>query len=168
MIKTTLFLYCFCIIFVHAAYANETRCEPTRYADGDTFTAWMDNKAQAPVRVRVAGYDAPERGQPYSRRAQQRLRELTQAGALCDCYKTDRYGRTVCTVRTLSGQNVAPLMLRDGLGCIDPRFEGEARAEDRQAARQALEAAQRARRGMWADDEPVCAQEHRRAQRAQR
>jgi hypothetical protein len=52
--------------------------------------------------------------------------ELTQGGALYVCYKSDRHGRSVCTMSTRSGENVAPLMLRAGLGCTDPRFANDA------------------------------------------
>jgi endonuclease YncB( thermonuclease family) len=137
-------------------------CRPVAYADGDTFT-FMRGVDQ--VRVRVAGFDAPERGQPFGHAATQRLQILIQAGAMCDCYKTDRYGRSVCTVRTQGGENVAALMLRVGLGCIDPRFEGEASVTDRQAAREALRQAQAQRIGMWSQSNPVCAVEYRIARR---
>ena len=117
------------------------------------------------VRVRLAGYDAPEVGQPFSRRATDHLRMLTAGGAQCDCYKADRYGRSVCTVRTLAGANVAPLMLGAGYGCIDPRFEEEAKPEDRAQARAALEDAQVRRVGMWSVVAPQCAAEFRREKR---
>ena len=36
------------------------------------------------------------------------------------------HGRSVCTMSTRSGENIAPLMLRAGLGCTDPRFANDA------------------------------------------
>ena len=45
---------------------------------------------------------------------------------MCGCYKADRHGRSVCTMSTRSGENIAPLMLRAGLGCTDPRFANDA------------------------------------------
>lgn len=155
---------CFFLLFrPGVVYADEV-CRPVRYADGDTFTFL---RAGEKIRVRVAGFDAPERGQPFSRVATAQLRQLTEGGALCDCYKQDRHGRSVCTVRTLDGQHVAPLMLGAGLGCIDPRFEGEAAPDDRQAAREALQVAQAARRGMWSMPDPLCAVDFRRQKNAQ-
>jgi micrococcal nuclease len=155
---------CFFLLFRPGVAMADEVCRPIRYADGDTFTFL---RAGEKIRVRVAGFDAPERGQPFSRVATAKLRELTEGGALCDCYKQDRHGRSVCTVRTLAGQHVAPLMLGAGLGCIDPRFEGEAAPDDRQAARAALEAAQAARRGMWSMPDPQCAVDFRRQKNAQ-
>jgi endonuclease YncB( thermonuclease family) len=85
--------------------------------------------------------------------ATNQLRDLTGGGARCDCYK-----RSVCTVRTRDGQNVATLMLAAGLGCIDERFEHEARDTDRHAA-------QDTRRCMWSQPDPMCAADYRRATR---
>jgi endonuclease YncB( thermonuclease family) len=145
--------------------AHAQACKPIKYADGDTFTARMASGGDL-VRVRVAGFDAPERGQPFASRATQYMRELTAKGADCDCYKLDRYGRSICTVRTAAGDNVAALMLAAGFGCIDARFEREASSADRQNARAALEQAQQERRGMWSVARPVCGYDHRREKRA--
>lgn len=157
-------LGCFFALFNPSVAMSAELCKPIRYADGDTFTFKRGNES---VRVRLAGYDALERGQPFSKRATDRLRELTEGGAQCDCYKQDKYGRSVCTVRTKAGVNVATEMLKAGYACIDPRFESEAAPEDRAAARAALEDAQAQRRGMWSQPDPVCAVDFRRAKNAQ-
>jgi endonuclease YncB( thermonuclease family) len=153
---------CFLALFNPSAVFASEICKPIRYADGDTFNFKRGDEL---VRVRLAGYDAPERGQPFSARATEHLRALTAHGAQCDCYKADRYGRSVCTVRTLQGTNVAPLMLAAGYGCIDPRFENEATPVDRAQARAALEEAQARRLGMWSGANPQCAAEFRRKKR---
>lgn len=156
-------LGCFFALFRPSVVMSAELCKPIRYADGDTFTF---KRGPELVRVRLAGYDAPERSQPYSQRATERLRELTEDGAQCSCYKQDRHGRSVCTVRTASGGNVATAMLQAGYGCIDPRFEQEAAAADRQEARAALEDAKAKRRGMWTAAEPLCAFDYRRQKNA--
>jgi endonuclease YncB( thermonuclease family) len=153
---------CFLALFNPTAAMSAELCKPIRYADGDTFNYKRGGEL---VRVRLAGYDAPERGQPFSARATEYLRMLTAGGARCDCYKTDRYGRSVCTVRTLAGANIAPLMLVAGFGCIDPRFENEAKPEDGAQARAALKDAQERRVGMWSGIDPQCAAEFRREKR---
>ena len=139
-------------------------CVPSRVVDGDTFHF---QRGAELVKVRVAGFDAPERGQPFSRVATAKMQELTHAGADCECFKTDKYGRSVCRVR-VGGHNVATMMLREGLGCVDPRFVGEDSQKDQQANAEALRAAQAARRGMWADDAPMCGKEFRDSKRAKR
>jgi endonuclease YncB( thermonuclease family) len=57
-------------------------------------------------------------------------------------------------------------MLAAGLACIDPRFENEAAPADRAASRLALEDAQRAKRGMWSQPDPLCAFDFRRSKNA--
>ena len=136
-------------------------CKPTRYADGDTFT-YFDQASGAPRNVRVKGFDAPERSQPFSMQATNKLRELIEGGADCECHKLDKYGRSVCTVRTLAGENAATAMLRAGFGCIDPRFEKESTAQDRYEVRAALAEAQAAKRGMWAQSQVQCGFDYRR------
>lgn len=158
-------LVCFLTLFRPSVVLAGEPCRPQHYPDGDTF--YYRNAEGQEVRVRVAGFDAPERGQPFSRVATDRMKALTADGADCDCYKQDRHGRSVCTVRTRQGQNVATLMLADGLGCIDPRFEAEAEPQDRSAARDALQQAQHARRGIWSQSNPVCAFDYRRSKNAQ-
>ena len=153
---------CFLALFNPSIAMSAEHCKPIRYADGDSFNFKRGGEL---VRVRLAGYDAPERGQPYSKRATEHLRLLTAGGAQCDCYKSDRYGRSVCNVRTLAGAHIAPLMLRAGYGCIDERFEDEASPEDRDQARAALERAQAKKVGMWSSQNPQCAAEYRREKR---
>lgn len=156
---------CFLALFRPSVVLAGEVCKPYHYPDGDTFHyRGTDGKE---VRVRVAGFDAPERGQPFSQTARRRMMEMTSQGADCGCYKSDRHGRSVCTVRTSAGENVATVMLAAGLGCIDPRFENEATDGDRAAAREALKQAQDAKRGMWSQPNPVCAYDYRKAKNAQ-
>lgn len=154
-------LGCFFALLTPSVVFGGELCKPTRYADGDTFT-YFDQASGAPRNVRVKGFDAPERSQPFSKQATNKLRELTEGGADCECHKLDRYGRSVCTVRTLAGENVATAMLRAGFGCIDPRFEKESTAQDREEGRAALAEAQAARRGMWAQSQVQCGFEYRK------
>lgn len=154
-------LGCFFALLTPSVVFGGELCKPTRYADGDTFT-YFDQASGAPRHVRVKGFDAPERSQPFSKQATNKLRELTEGGADCECHKLDRYGRSVCTVRTLAGENVATAMLRAGFGCIDPRFEKESTAQDRDDGRAALAEAQAAKRGMWAQSQVQCGFEYRR------
>jgi endonuclease YncB( thermonuclease family) len=51
------------------------------------------------VRVRLAGIDAPEKGQPFGQRAKEAMSELVYGKPVrMECLKTDRYGRSVCNV----------------------------------------------------------------------
>ena len=86
-----------------------------RVIDGDTF----DLNGE---RVRVAGIDAPETHPPRCAQeaqlgvaATQKLAELLRGGTLwISGEKTDRYGRSVRTVR-INGEDVADAMIGSGL-----------------------------------------------------
>lgn len=151
-----------CLLFSGPLWAS-VACTPIHWVDGDTFDYRPSHGAK--VRVRVMGYDAPERGQPWSRVAQDRLQALTQAGARCECKSRDRYGRSLCHVFTARGEPLAPLMLGEGLGCIDPRYEAQERPADRLAARSAQAQARQKRLGLWSETAPLCGFEYRRLRR---
>ena len=68
-------------------------------ADSDTITLLDGSRQQH--RIRLAGIDAPEKGQPFGQRSKQHLSELAFGkDAKADCYKIDRYGRDVCATCT--------------------------------------------------------------------
>ena len=65
-----------------------------RIADGDTLTVL--DRHQVQHRVRLAGIDAPERGQPFGERSKQDLARLTFGNPVeIRWHKPDRYGRLV-------------------------------------------------------------------------
>jgi len=71
-------------------------------ADGDTITILNSNRQQH--RIRLAGIDAPEKGQPYGQRSKQHLADLAFGkDAKADRYKIDRYGRDVCNAYQRQG-----------------------------------------------------------------
>ena len=85
-------------------------------ADGDTLTVLMEDNR--PVRVRLAGIDAPEHDQPFGQRSRQSLAELTlDRPAAVTVWKTDDYGRTVGTV-TVGGVDVEAEQVRRGLAWV--------------------------------------------------
>jgi endonuclease YncB( thermonuclease family) len=144
-------------VVLFAARATAVQCVPTHYVDGDTFHFVQAGDV---VKVRIAGFDAPERAQEYGKQARQFLEDLTKGGADCDCYKRDRYGRSVCRV-TVAGRNVATAMLAAGYGCIDARFVAEEAPATQAGHQAALTSAQTARRGMWGAAAPLCGKEFR-------
>ena len=155
---------CALIVSTSFSCAWAAQCNATRWIDGDTADMAIGGDL---VRVRLAGFDAPERGQPYWRDARDFAAATVADGAVCDCYKVDRYKRAVCTVR-VRGTSLAVVMAGAGLACIDARFEGEAARGDRRAARAALEQAQAQRLRMWSNPGAVCAVDYRRSKNANR
>lgn len=143
------------------------RCaETSGHHDGDTFTC--ATTADSFV-VRVASIDAPETGQGYWRVARSRLRELAAPGSSVDCYKVDRYERRVCRLKTKDGQDAADLMLSEGLAWYAEDFAKEDQPSDRGRYRRLQAEAQSAKRGLWAEPDPmqpkVCRERRRAGQR---
>ena len=99
-------------------------------ADGDTLEVLRDGRA---IRVRLAGIDAPETGQPWSRRARTRLSELVfrrDVGVVVR--DVDRYGRDVVDVTLADGRRVNDVLVSEGLAWFYATFskdQGLARLE---------------------------------------
>jgi endonuclease YncB( thermonuclease family) len=115
-------------------------------SDGDTLTV-LDR--QQPVRVRLAGIDAPETGQPFARRAKTSLSELAFGKvALVDAHGRDVYGRVLGRVR-VGSVDLSAEQVRRGYAWVFRRFTRDpeliALEDDARAAR----------RGLWADRAPI-------------
>lgn len=125
-------------------------CLVVGVGDGDSLTLrCREGTGRAPLRVRVADIDAPERRQAFGPRAQQHLSQLClRQRAQVLPVEQDRYGRTVARVRC-QGTDVAQAQVAAGLAWAYPH----ARAPD--PALQALQQqAQAARRGLWSQARP--------------
>lgn len=77
-----------------ASFARTIEGKVIKVADGDTITVIDSNKEQH--RIRLAGIDAPEKGQPFGNASRKKLRELVAGkDVLVEFEKYDRYGRIV-------------------------------------------------------------------------
>src|SRR4249920_2183140 len=66
-------------------------------SDGDTITILDSAKVQH--KVRIAGIDAPEKGQAFGNASKENLSRLVfNHDVEAQCHKRDRYGREVCAV----------------------------------------------------------------------
>lgn len=116
-------------------------------ADGDTITVLRDKEQ---VKIRLIEIDAPEKAQAFGNKSKQSLSDLCfdKTATLADKGK-DRYGRTLAKV-TCDGIDANAEQVRQGMAWVYRKYapkdswlyavEGEAKA---------------ARRGLWADAEPV-------------
>ena len=128
--------------------------------DGDTLTAVDASNVQH--KVRLAGIDAPETKQPFGTKARERLAELTHGKSVRVLpVDRDRYGRTVARIE-VEGQDVNRQMIADRLAWHYTRYSKDA------AMAGAERDARAARRGLWADREPVPPWEWRASEKDRR
>jgi len=132
--------------------------------DGDTIDVLMPGFQM--VRVRLAGIDAPERGQAFGMAAKAALSELVFARqVVVQWKKRDRYERLVGRV-VVSGADANLAMVTRGMAWHCVRFEAEQEREDRAAYAQAERQARLQRRGLWGDPKPVAPWDYRKTRKS--
>jgi len=114
--------------------------------DGDTLTVLTPERQD--IKVRLAGIDAPERGQPFGQHSKAALAELTFNKTVCvESQGTDRYERLLGLV-FVEGLDVNAELLRRGMAWLYRRFSDD-------PGLLALEAKAKADRvGLWNDPQP--------------
>lgn len=93
------------------------KAKVVRVIDGDTLRVTIEGETK-PVTVRIIGFDAPERDQPFSETATKFLRALLEGREVIlesDVQATDRYGRRLYHV-WLAPTLASELVLLCGLG----------------------------------------------------
>ena len=135
-------------------------------ADGDTITVLDGNRVRH--KIRLAGIDAPEKGQPFGDRSKQSLsRAVMGQEVRVDWTKQDRYGRIVgkiwvappgtgCTGPTCPKTldvNLAQLTV--GLAWHYKEFEKEQSPEDRGRYAFAEQEARAKKAGLWSEPDPM-------------
>lgn len=148
--------------WVRAGFAAAEAGEAARYAyvlrviDGDTV------KLNGGEKVRYLGIDAPERGEPFYRKAKKRNTALVEGRlvklVVCGPEPKDRYGRTLAWVY-VDGQSVNETLLREGLAkaLIIPPCAAGKEAELRRIEAEAI----KDRAGVWGIDRPHAAYKKR-------
>lgn len=133
------------LILAHCAYA-ETSGKVIGISDGDTLTVLVERQQ---VKVRLVEIDAPEKGQAFGNRSKQSLSDLCfdRTATLADKGK-DRYGRTLAQVYC-DGIDANAEQVRRGMAWVYDRY-----VTDR-GLYLIQEEAKAAKRGLWADTEPM-------------
>ena len=120
-------------------------------SDGDTLDVMRSGRA---VRVRLAGIDCPEKGQPFFRRA----KEFTAQAAFgrtvkvtpLKVNKEERWGRVVATVILPDGRDLSRELLKAGLAWWYDRFSpGERDLKELEQQARLL------KRGLWREAAPL-------------
>lgn len=136
-------------------------------ADGDTITVLDAGKVQH--RIRIAGIDAPERGQAGGHRSKESLSALVyEQPVRIEWQKRDRFDRIVGKVWVASpdspcrGRPDCPMTLDAGLAQIAMgrawwfrTYAAEQSPEDRSRYESAEQEARGRRLGLWRDGTPV-------------
>lgn len=133
-------------------------CLVVGVSDGDTITVRCGEADQQ--KVRLSQIDAPEKAMAYGQRSKQALSDLIYKRTVeLHPAKKDRYGRTVADV-LVDGQSVQWKMVADGWAHCYVQYVTD------QACYGYQDAARAAKRGLWADPDPVQPWEWRKAKRA--
>ena len=115
--------------------------------DGDTIKVLKDDKEQ--IKVRLVEIDAPEKKQAFGNRSKQTLSDycFNKVATLTDKGQ-DRYGRTLARVNC-NGVDVNAEMVKVGMAWVYDKYVTDHSLYALQ------DAAKAARRGLWADPDPV-------------
>lgn len=129
-----------------------------RVVDGDTIHVEVDGRIS---RVRLYGIDCPEAGQPFADEARELTASVVEGKTVSlTPVESDRLGRSVADVST-SKDGEAPylsdILLSAGLAWW---YEGQSPPGRHLELHEAR--AREARRGLWADPDPVPPWEYRR------
>ncbi len=135
------------LITVHTVSAEELRGKVVSIADGDTITVLDSAKVQH--RVRLEGIDAPEKAQAFGSKSKDKLSELIGKNDVLVTWKEkDRYGRILGDVY-VENRHINLEMIKEGMAW---HYKQYSKSKELSAAE---EQAKRAKKGLWADKEPV-------------
>lgn len=128
-------------------------------ADGDTITVEPEAGGER-VKIRLHGIDCPERRQAYGEAARgfvydavlYKVVEVEETGR-------DRYGRTVAIIR-LNDDTLQAALLRSGMAWVYVKYCPNCSEWDLLQGE-----AQKNKRGLWVDENPISPWEWRKGQR---
>jgi micrococcal nuclease len=126
-------------------------------ADGDTVTILDESKTQR--KIRLAGIDAPEKGQAFGTKARENLAaKVFRQTVRVEVIDVDRYRREVGRIY-LGDRFINMEMVTDGFAWRYVQYDRPGEFTD------AENDAHENRRGLWVDPEPVPPWEWRKAKR---
>lgn len=130
---------------------DQTCVEVRGFHDGDTFTCVTGT---GPLRVRVAGIDAPEVGQGFWRVSRDLLKQRAAPGTDVSCYKADRFKRQVCRVASPTGSDIALELVKTGLAWRTRKYAEEQTPGERELYAAAEAIARERGLGLWSQPDP--------------
>jgi endonuclease YncB( thermonuclease family) len=116
-------------------------------SDGDTIKVMHNGRAE---KIRLNGIDCPEKTQPFGHKAKQFTSAMVFGKEVTVQVKdTDKYGRTVADVILPDGRSLNRELVAAGLAWWYRKYSKD------ESLRQLEADAQAARRGLWADPDPM-------------
>lgn len=153
----------FLVLLPSLASAQTLTGKVVGIADGDTLTLLDSTNAQH--RIRLAGIDSPEKGQPFGDHCKKSLSDLVYGRTVeVESSKLDRYGRVIGKV-LLDGLDANLEQINRGCGWHYKKYQNEQPLEDRLSYTRAEANARGVGEGLWRDKDPVPPWEWRRARR---
>ena len=142
---------------LNAAHAEEFSAKVIVVMDGDTVLVLRDNMR---IKVRLAEIDAPEKAQAFGEKSKQSLAELVLNKQVhVDSQAVDVYGRLVALIK-VGELNVNHEQVQRGMAWASSRSN---RSEELLALQND---AKKAKRGLWAQTDPMPPREWRKAHAA--
>ncbi|MBV4396821.1 thermonuclease family protein [Advenella alkanexedens] len=129
------------------AQASQLKGKVVSIADGDTLTILQNDKTQK--RIRLGEIDAPESKQAFGQRSKESLIQICGGrNAVVQVQDIDRYGRVVGRV-SCNGVDANTEQLHRGMAWVYDSYAKDKSLYDVQSQ------AKKARKGLWADANPV-------------
>lgn len=136
------------IMSIVVAPAHSFTGEVVTVQDGSTIEVLHNGKTD---RVRLQGIDCPEKSQPFGDKARQITSELVFAlEVTLEIHGKDKHGRVLADALLADGTNVNHTLVKDGW-C---RWSRKSAPKDTTLEQLETEARE-AKRGLWADSDPV-------------
>ena len=137
-----------------------------RIADGDTITVLDGSNAQH--RIRLQGIDAPESHQAFGTQSKKNLSDMIfDREVTIEYEKTDQYGRIVGKI-LLDGKDINLEQVKAGMAWHYKEYQREQSPADREIYARAEDEARNARKGLWADADPIEPSAFRKEQKRER
>ena len=156
-ISASIFLSFILLSLPFTSYGKDSscrlQCKVISVADGDTVTVLDSRKKQH--KIRLAGIDAPEKAQPYGKKAKKYLSALVYKKTVCvDWYKKDKYRRLIGRI-FVGNTDVNFKMVNRGLAWHYKKYQHEQSKTDRKEYSEAETDAKLAVIGLWSEPDAI-------------
>ena len=141
------------LLTLHSDSTCKLKGKVIKITDGDTVNV-LDVINQT-LKIRLAGIDAPERGQPFGKAAGKFLASLINQQTVCvNWYKHDKYQRLVGVI-THEGEDINLAMITAGYAWHSKKYQHEQSEADRGLYNNAEQQARSDVIGLWSQPDPV-------------